>query len=130
MNESTAKLTAKWWRKKLECSHHNNGDNSTPNIMASLMADTLAAKNTPTSSQLDKFEEVLTNIIIKKNNSCIYLDCDYGPCEELATAAREAGINSIVFPWKTLSTTEENKVEVRDGYGAPWTEVHESDFES
>lgn len=127
MNESTAKLTAKWWRKKIEKNHHDNGDSSCG--LAGIMADMIAMRNTPSVTQLDKFEEVLTKILIEKKNNCIYLDCDYHPCEDLYLAAREAGIDSSVFPWKTVSTTEENKVEVRDGYGAPWTEVHESDFE-
>lgn len=128
MNESTAKLTAKWWRKKIEKNHHDNGDPSCG--LAGIMADMIAMNNRPSEEQLNKFEEVLTKIITEKTNNYIYLDCDYGPCGDLALAAKEAGIDSSVFPWKTVTTTEENKVEVRDGYGAPWTEVHESDFEN
>ena len=128
MNESVAKLTAKWWRNKLECKCHNNGDKSKPSQFAGLFATALATKYSPSKSQLDRFEATLTKLIINNKRDVLFLDCDYEPCSMLYKAAISVGINSCVFPWKTNTRTEMDKVLVKDGYGMPWVTIHESDF--
>lgn len=129
MNRQMAKLTAKWWRNKLEFNQHDNGERDLGNLMAAMLADTLAANNTPTADQLDAFEENLTELIMEYDGNTLLLNCDYNPCKMLYDAAISVGIDSSVFPWKTNSHTTKDEVKVSDGYGAPWEEIHESDFE-
>lgn len=126
MNKTTAILTAKWWRNKLECNHHNNGDSSCD--IAGILADLLAAKNKPQQMELEIFELELIKLIMDYNSDTLYLRCDYGPCDMLAKAAAVAEINTSVFPWKTSTITTGDKVSVSDGYGEPYEEISLSDF--
>lgn len=128
MNERVAKLTAKWWRKKLECCHHDNGDTSSSSSFACFMADMLAQKHAPTKSQLDIFENELTRLIMESKMFNVYLRCDYNPCQMLSDAAEVANINPCCFPFKTNTSTIEDRVEVSDGYCAKWVEISESDL--
>jgi hypothetical protein len=91
--------------------------------MAGLLADLLAAKNTPTIEQLDKFEENLINLISKENIVKVHLDCDYTPCIMLYEAAMNAGIEPSVFPWKVNTITTETLLKVSDGYAKPWVDI-------
>lgn len=128
MNVSTAKLTAKWWRTRLECIHHDNGDNSKPCAVAGIMADMLAMLNKPTKEQLDNFEKILTDLLINNDSKRISLECDYDPCKLLSDAADQSNIDSSVFPWKTNTITTEDKVLVSNGYGDSFVEIQNSDI--
>lgn len=128
MNQATSKLTAKWWRRRLENPTHSNGCDSNQSQMAGIMATMLAAKKAPTSEQLDIFEQELTTLIAQRQDKSVILDCDYNPCELLYKAGSLAGIDACVFPWKTGTETTEDKVRVSDGYGRSYVEIHESDF--
>ena len=129
MNEKMSKLTSKWWRNKIECCHHDNGDSSTECMMAGVLADLLARQNAPSQFQLDKFEEVLTKTIMNNTSVVVTLNCDYHPCEILHDAASAAGIDESVFPWKVSTQTTEDSVCVKDGYGSPMMEIDESYFQ-
>ena len=129
MIENVAKLTAKWWRRKLETSIHDNGDESNQSQISGMLADIAARKYKPTVDQLDKFELVLTKLIIDHHHNEIWLSCDYAPCEILSEAADSAGINHLVFPWKTNTHIKGGTLKVSDGYGKPYIEVRESDFQ-
>ena len=130
MNVRVAKLTAKWWRKKIECNQHDNGDPSDECQMAGILADLLAARNKPSPIQLDRFEEVLAEVIAHfEESDTIDLRCDYYPCALLHNVAVAAGIDDSVFPWKTSTYTTKDKVEVSDGYGAPLVEIDDSYFQ-
>lgn len=122
MKIEAAKATAKWWRERITRLHHDNGDNSQSSQMAGMLADMLAAKNTPSVEQLDKFEEALTEMLSKDNIVQVSLDCDYAPCKILYEAATVAGIDSSVFPWKVNTHTTDKVLSVSDGYGQPWDE--------
>lgn len=126
MNEKTAALTAKWWRKKIENNHHDNGDKSS--ALAGLLADVIAAEHAPTVDKLDAFEEVLTKLMVDDKSYSITLQCDYHPCEMLSDAAKVVGINSSVFPWKVATYTTDTCVEAKDGYGYPFEPVNEFNF--
>lgn len=123
MRIEAAKATAKWWRDRLTRLHHDNGDNSQQCQMAGLLADLLATENKPTTEQLDKFEENLTELISKENIVKINLDCDYTPCIMLYEAAMNAGIDASVFPWKVNTITTDNLLKVSDGYAQPWIDI-------
>jgi hypothetical protein len=129
MDERVAKLTAKWWREKIKKNDHNNGDCSMTSMMAGVLANRLASNHTPTTEQLDKFEHKLGDLIELYSGSCLQLYCDYHPDQILSKAAEYAGINTSVFPWKTGTKTDSDKVFVSDGYGASYVEITESDFE-
>jgi len=118
-----AKATAQWWRSQLTCARHDNGDNSFSSILSGILADTIAMKNEPTVDQLDKFEEVLTNALLNDDSPTIFLDCDYNPCRMLSEAAEAAGINTMVFPWKTNSRTTETELLVSEGYGSSYRRI-------
>ena len=90
--------------------------------MAGILADMLAAKNTPTTAQLDKFEETLIEVLSKENIVSVSLDCDYAPCKILYEAAAIARIDTSVFPWKVHTHTTDKVLSVKDGYGQPWDE--------
>ena len=123
MNKELACATAKWWRTKISNVSHDNGDSSC--ALAGLLADMLAAKNTPTEDQFNKFEEVLTKLLMKNSDQVIYLNCDYYPCMILARAAEIAEINDSVFPWKTNSKTTATGLYVSDGYAQPFETIYE-----
>lgn len=127
MNEKTSKLTAKWWRKKLECNHHDNGDPSRQSDIAGIVADMLAIQNSPTILQLDKFEIELTKLIMETNSHVLTLYCDYAPCDILSKAAELSGIDSCCFPWKMGTQTTEEDVLVSDGYGKPYMKININD---
>lgn len=123
MNKKAAEVTAKWWRERITKLHHDNGDESQQGKIAGLLGDLLAAKNTPTTEQLDKFEEVLIDLISKENIVKVHLDCDYNPCSILYEAATAAGIDTSVFPWKVNTITTEKTLSVSDGYAKPWVYI-------
>ncbi len=121
-------IAAGWWAARLQCLHHDNGGKEHVNQMAMFFADMLAASHKPTNDQLEKFKTALETCIKRERErrNYIYLSCDYSPDRILAEAAKEAGIDSSVFPYKVSTyITEDNKFMVRDGYGAPTVEVTE-----
>jgi len=89
---------------------------------ASLMA--LQATEVVSAQQLDKFKEALAAELSSWDRNGSYhniLSCDYGPCQELADAAKVAGVNTANFPWKTvmwLAPSDGKKLSVALGYGA------------
>lgn len=118
MNEEMAKVTAHWWRRKLECNNHDNGDKSKENQIAGILADLIAVNNKPIKEQLDKFEHELISLIINYDGPSLILNCDYAPCSILTEAANLSEISASVFPWKTTTITEEKSVSFKDGYNA------------
>ena len=122
MRIEAAKATAKWWRERLTRLHHDNGDNSQSSQIAVALADMLAAMNTPSVEQLDKFEEALTEMLSKENAVQVSLDCDYAPCGILSEAAAIARVDTSIFPWKVNTHTTDKVLSVKDGYGQPWDE--------
>jgi len=45
----------------------------------------------------------------------LFIDTDYGPCEILGKAAKEAKIKTSVFPFKRMMWVSNTEVTVRDG---------------
>lgn len=116
MERETAIKAAKWWSNKLKCNSHSNGDDSFASVMAGIMADHLADKNSVSEEQFVIFETYLIDSIIKCDH--IVLRCDYGPDIKLSAAAEKAGIDRIKFPWKTSMYIDYDIISVSDGYGA------------
>ena len=125
MNRETAMKAAKWWadylRKPLV--HHSNGETDNANAMASLLADIQSVKSRPTDAAVDKFESILADKILSDGHNHLYFGCDYHPDEILMSAADEAGINPMSFPWKVRMHIDDDVVTVSNGYGADYEEI-------
>lgn len=124
----SAKIAANWWTEKIRGGAiHDNGANDDANVMGMLLANILGFKNAPSEDQLTRFNDILADLISEKlysePKSYVYLDCDYGPNYILSLAADTAGIDPIVFPFKTSVFVYKDKVIIRDGYGAPQKEI-------
>lgn len=125
--EEMARAAARWWAERVDgTKRHDNGGNDFTSFMAGMMADTL--REPPKVGALERFEKILTEKIVE-NGSIMqhetFLDVDYSPDRILSEAAKEAGINTNNFPWKTCMciSLERNMIQVRDGYRAPWETI-------
>lgn len=123
MDRETATKAAKWWSGILN-THHDNGANDKANVMSMLLSDMLADKNAPTKDQITKFEQLLTDELMKLDSTReISLYCDYHPDEILYNAAEAAGINAICFPYKTGMLISGDKIKAKVGYGSSYSEI-------
>lgn len=118
-----SKAAVEWWAKAITGDKpHDNGDTTGHSFMACAMADLGASKNPVTPDQLEIFKQELGRSIDAMLEDGSWnigaIGSDYGPGEPLASAAEAAGINSLVFPWKTWMDIEPGKVSVRAGYGS------------
>jgi hypothetical protein len=104
-----------WWAQRLGSPIKDNGD-GLPSILA--MA-TLPFSND--AGKIEGFAAALTDALRAKvaaiDLDWLILDCDYGPDETLGNAARDAGLPSSQFPWKTTMWIRPGEVKVRNGYG-------------
>ena len=127
-----ATAMAKWWGEQVHTdTRHDNGDDSITGLFASILANRLNKEVTPEANT--RFVEILTERILERAKEkgrvwSLELSCDYGPSEFLYDAAKEAGIDSGNFPWKTdMRVREEDdgtaKVLVSAGYRAPWVQI-------
>lgn len=130
-----AHAMAKWWGDKISGSgsRHDNGDHDNmASVFAGFLADTMTEY--ADESKVNKFVDILTEKILnevqeKGRFSPWNLDCDYAPSRFLSEAAKEAGIKSDNFPWKTSMAIRENQngetiAEVSAGYGASWEQIY------
>jgi len=122
-NKTLFEKAVNWWCEKLkENAPHSNGDNSLPSTMACIMAD--MGTKAVTEEQIATFKEELMKELEKADNRfAIYLECDYGPCRILNSAAEKAGINVLNFPFKTGMEIRDGKVRVSAGYAQPYVEL-------
>lgn len=130
-----AHAMAAWWGDKISGhgARHDNGDhNNLASVFAGLLADTMTEE--ADESKVDKFVDILTEKILEQaDNGHLFelrynLDCDYAPSKFLSEAAKEAGIKSDNFPWKTSMAILESEdgqtiVKVSAGYGAGWEQI-------
>ena len=116
-------VAAQWWADKLRnvsTDNFNNGDDSEKGIAGMFLA-AMCAKSTKISDEaIDAFEEALAEHIKEHFEICGYLSLltDYGPQGILADTAREVGISTNAFPWKTSMWIEKNSISVSCGYAA------------
>lgn len=131
-----AHTMAAWWGEKISGSgsRHDNGDhNNMASVFAGFLADTM--NEYADGSKVNKFVDILTEKILEQagNGHLLELrynlDCDYAPSQFLSEAAKEAGIKSDNFPWKTSMAILESEdgqtiVKVSSGYGASWEQIY------
>lgn len=133
VTKEMARAMAAWWGERVGGrTHHDNGDHKNmASVFAGILADTM---NEPADeSKINKFVDILTEKILKQAEENPFslrhhLGCDYAPSKFLSDAAKEAGISSNNFPWKTsMGIREINDgetiVEVYAGYGAGWKQI-------
>lgn len=121
---------AHWWADQLR----KRDDQDAGDGFNSFMLEWARGKvKPPTEEQIEKFEQVARRTIqelIERNGfetgsewfsnrkARRILTCDYHPCDELDTAAEEAGIDTLYFPVKTVMWIDPGSVRVRCGYYA------------
>ena len=110
-------VAAKWWSDKLGTAAQNMGKGYD---FANLLMGIVSMKNSPNNEKREKFYELLKQELIEtlKVSNLVMLDTDYGPRGVLASIARECEIDGYAFPCKTYMHVREEKVVVREGYGA------------
>lgn len=118
------KVAAKWWADKFRNvgpGNFNNGDSSSAGGMAMIMATMLAMDSEPSAQAIDLFEQKLADTIKEhvESRGSMTLSVDYGPDYILGSLARETGVSTNGFPWKTTMWVEKDKVSVSAGYAAP-----------
>lgn len=128
-----ARTMAEWWGNQIRGNvRHDNGDHDNlASVFAGLLADSMM--KTVDEAKVDKFVDILTGKILeqaKENPFALrhLLVCDYAPDKFLSDAAKEAGIDSANFPWKTEMGIWETKdggadILVSAGYQAPWVKI-------
>ena len=132
MKKDMALTMAKWWGERVDGSaHHDNGDyGNLASAFAGIMADSL--NQFADESQINRFVDILSDKIQKEIEKrtwgSLNLSSDYGPCRMLSEAAKEAGISTNNFPWKTSMNAcfyegEDPVVSVSAGYRAPWVQI-------
>lgn len=122
ISNEVLEIAANWWINSLESPQRDNGDKSNEGVYTSILS-LLAIKNDNTSElQASAFKKSLVSYLQGERayfSDSHLLDVDYHPCAALAHAAKESGISSSRFSWKTTMWIYADKVVVRAGYGAP-----------
>jgi 2-methylcitrate dehydratase PrpD len=127
--EKNIELIAQWWADKVTAPSLNwdNGDNSQAGGLTFMLANMLAqqSRNNAPSDAPEKFKAALikglkdSQTYQKSNGTHIpFLNVDYHPCEILAQAAAEAGIDASAFPCKSSTQVIDGKALAACGYGA------------
>jgi hypothetical protein len=128
---------ANWWAEQIS-GHKLNWDNGAQNegsaedrrignmmwMLGNINAN--SAREGVTSEKLQKFKESLIRRVSERYENSVKhypeyyvtLSVDYGPDELLYESAKEAEIDSNVFPCKTVMWIDQEKVTTRLGYGA------------
>lgn len=123
----TAKVAANWWRKSIENPSFNNGDNSRTGLMTRLMAGMLTADVDP--EIMDKFEQQLAEVLTKEIDKTPYVitfGVDYHPDMLLSNVAKEVGLDTNNWSWKTMIWIDKDTCKVSAGYGSPMIDLMEN----
>lgn len=134
MNKAVLEAAANWWVEQIT-GHKINWDNGAQNegsaedrktgemmwMLGNMVAN--QAREKITDEQIVIFRNKLMEIIGKKQDNCI-LSVDYGPGEYLYEATKAAGIDSNVFPCKTVMWIKEDNITARCGYHASVEKVY------
>ena len=128
----SAVVASQWWAKKIRdtanLSNYDMGNRSfAGNDLIALIGALSATSLTPTPEAAETFQIALQSIIMREleNNPehKVTLKSDYRPDELLSEAAKAAGIDPSVFPYKRTMMVDMDRVLVSDGCGEPLSEV-------
>ena len=117
------------WCQALQDPRFDNGDRSTVGVITGALASMNMARDkasVPAPDQaIEVFRSSLTNILktSQDENGCLnsWLSCDYHPGEELAQAAKDAGIPLSQFSCKSSVSLYPDSIQSSFGYGTPHT---------
>lgn len=109
---------ANWWADRV----FGEASASTGDATIDALAVLSGRQGTPAdSSKRDRFVWTLGRRVhtdLERSDFGVTLGVDYGPDPMLADAAREAGVSTSAFPWKTMTWTHREYVTASLGYGA------------
>ncbi len=120
------KKTAKFWSQFLRKTPRMDAGDTRINMIAEAI-QTFSEKPSVSEESIRVFESCIEKIIsenLKEDPEGIFIiDVDYHPDETLRRALKESEINIgfMGLPWKTMSWTTKDSVQVRQGYGAEIT---------
>ena len=135
--EKLFEAAANWWAEQIS-GHKLNWDNGAQNegdakdreagnmmwLLGNYTAMMARDRNTPEKiekfkeSLIRKMKEAYENAVKHYSNYQLVLSIDYHPDEILSEAAKEAEIDDMVFPCKTVMWVDAKKVSAKCGYGA------------
>lgn len=124
LNKEVIEAGAEWWTQSLNSPQKDNGSNDESSNFAAAIGLFYGIKDRPSTKQLASFKSALIEGIEKSEGHyrgagyCI-LRVDYHPEDELASAAKVAGISDNCFSWKTTMWIYPDYIQVKVGYGAP-----------
>jgi hypothetical protein len=124
--QKTARIASEWWAKVISNPKFDVGDDSLGGILAETGAKSLTS--VVQSEQQQTFASILFRKIVSnlENGINVDLDVDYGASRMLIESAKEAGINTANFPWKTNMTLEDGFVSVSYGSRASHEILYET----
>lgn len=126
-NETAHWIAAKWWADKLRSGEtpSRNYTRSTAELNpmeAGYVMLSAKAAHYP-GYQIDAFEAALATVIAHemRERNTVFVASDYGAGHLLREACKIVEMPNIDdhLPWKTVVWVEADKVQVREGYGAP-----------
>lgn len=131
--KKVAAVAAEWWTERIanpNANNFNNGDRTSLGSLFIMMNCFMhATDHTATSEQLGKFQKILAEDISEALDSRdnLFIDTDYGPCNILGNAAKKAGIDASIFPFKRMMWISANSVTARDGLDASNVTLYPTD---
>ena len=107
-----------WWTERIKQPTFDAGADSPEMKLAETMAQMLTS--TVAEGSIDKFKNALRSALKNKDYYPFQgIHTDYHPDPILFEAAKDAGISSNNFPWKTsMYFRDDGSVQVSLGYGA------------
>ncbi|MBR2704856.1 MAG: hypothetical protein IKE91_05235 [Clostridia bacterium] len=128
----TAVVASAWWANKISdtanlANYRIGATNSVGNDLISLLGALNATTLAPTPEATKVFQTALQEIIMREltNNPehRVTLSCELSPNKLLQEAAREAGIDFSVFPFKRTMRVSSTEVLVSDGKGKAFSKL-------
>lgn len=121
-----------WIEKMQKPLNQNNGDNSSAGGVAFMFMNLIGsrAQEGITPEKIELFRQALTRKILADytvfpDQSWYVCDVDYHPCDKLARACDESGINCGALPCKSHTTIKKDfSVESRFGYGSEFIQLY------
>ena len=119
------KVAVNWWANAITNPKFDNGDDNMPDMMNFLLTMLVSSESSINKEQKAIFKKELAQLIVEEIKTSWYGECSLDVDMMLCSAAQKAGIDEMVFPWKTKMLITKNKVSVSSGYGAQYKTLWE-----
>jgi len=116
------KVAVDWWANAVASPKLDNGEN----LPVGLMTLISRTGKRYSKDEMKIFKNTLAERIVERleYDEICYLHVDYRPCALLEEAGSKIGIDSMMgYPWKTRMEISKRKVEVSNGYQAPYETI-------